>query len=98
VIDFVIEGAKAGKAVTIISDHYEEIVRAIHEKLDRGTTLIQASGGYTGSDKRVVYCVVSREEVRRIQQIVHDIDQRAFVVVNDVHEVLGEGWTYPSKN
>jgi uncharacterized membrane-anchored protein YitT (DUF2179 family) len=98
VIDFVIEGAKAGKAVTIISDHYEEIIRAIHEKLDRGTTLIQASGGYTGSDKRVVYCVVSREEVRRIQQIVHDLDPRAFVVVNDVHEVLGEGWTYPSKN
>jgi uncharacterized membrane-anchored protein YitT (DUF2179 family) len=96
VIDFVIEGVKAGKAVHIISDKYEDIVRVIHEILNRGTTLLDASGGYTGEAKRVIYCVVSREEVGRIQQIVHDIDPRAFVVVNDVHEVLGEGFTYPS--
>ncbi|GMA48705.1 membrane protein [Alicyclobacillus contaminans] len=96
VIDFVIEGVKAGKAVHIISDKHSEIVEAIHAKLERGTTLLDASGGYTGAEKRVIYCVVAREEVGRIQQIVHDIDPRAFVVVNDVHEVLGEGFTYPS--
>lgn len=96
VIDFVIEGAKTGKAVTIISDKYGDIVQAIHENLGRGTTLLQASGGYTGLQKQVVYCVLNREEVARVQQIVHDVDDRAFLVVNDVHEVLGEGFTYPS--
>lgn len=94
VIDFVIEGVKAGKAVHIISNHHEQIVQAIHDRLERGTTLLQASGGYTGEAKQVVYCVVSREEVIRIQQIVHEADPRAFVVVNDIHEVLGEGFTF----
>lgn len=94
VIDFVIEGAKTGKAITIISDKHTDIVDAIHERLERGTTLLQASGGYTGESKQVVYCVVSREEVIRLQQIVHNADPHAFIVVNDVHEVHGEGFTY----
>lgn len=94
VIDFVIEGAKTGKAVTIISNRHAEIAQSIHDRLERGTTLLQASGGYTGEEKQVIYCVVAREEVIRIQQIVHEVDPRAFVVVNDIHEVLGEGFTY----
>jgi len=96
VIDFVIEGVKAGKAILIISDKHAEIADAIHERLNRGTTFLNARGGYTGSDRPVVYCVVPREEVNRVQRIVAEIDDRAFVVVNDVHEVLGEGFTYHS--
>jgi uncharacterized membrane-anchored protein YitT (DUF2179 family) len=94
VIDFVIEGVKTGKALTIISDHNLEIASAIHERLERGTTILKAIGGYTGKDRQVVYCVVPREEVTRVQQIVSEKDPRAFVVVNDVHEVLGEGFTF----
>ncbi|MCL6592898.1 MAG: YitT family protein [Alicyclobacillus sp.] len=94
VIDFVIEGSKSGKALTIVSEHYPEIVAAIHQQLGRGTTLLQAVGGYTGTARPVVYCVVAREEVIRVQKLVQSVDPRAFVVVNDVHEVLGEGFTY----
>lgn len=94
VIDFVIEGASRGKALTIISEEFERIIEAIHDQLGRGTTLLQARGGYTGNDRPVIYCVVSREEVVRVQRIVHDTDARAFVIVADVHEVLGEGFTY----
>lgn len=94
VIDFVIEGASRGKALTIISDDFESIIEAIHDQLGRGTTVLQARGGYTGADKPVIYCVVSREEVVRVQRIVHETDARAFVIVADVHEVLGEGFTY----
>lgn len=94
VIDFVLEGAQSGKALTIISDKHLEIVAAIHETLERGTTLLQATGGYTGQAKQIVYCVVSREEVVRVQKIVHDVDSHAFVTINNVHEVLGEGFTF----
>nr|WP_229776656.1 YitT family protein [Alicyclobacillus cellulosilyticus] len=95
VIDFVIEGATKGKALTIISDRPAEIADQIHRQLDRGTTILLAKGGYTGRDRQVVYCVVAREEVNRVQHIVSAVDPRAFVVVNDVHEVLGEGFTFP---
>ncbi|MCL6444568.1 MAG: YitT family protein [Alicyclobacillus sp.] len=96
VIDFVIEGVNSGRAVFIISDQVEAIADAIHKSLGRGTTLLQAKGGYTGQAKEVVYCVLSREEVNRVQNIVSHFDPRAFVVVNNVHEVLGEGFSYES--
>lgn len=96
VIDFVIEGVSGGKAILIISDENTKIAEEIHGRLNRGTTFLNARGGYTGSERPVIYCVVPREEVNRVQQIVSKIDSRAFVVVYDVHEVLGEGFSYPS--
>lgn len=94
VVDFVIEGASRAKSVMVISDRYQDIADIIHHKLGRGTTLFVAKGGYTGRSRHVVYCVVSREEVHRLQQWVSAVDPRAFVVVGDVHEVLGEGFTF----
>ncbi|GLG00790.1 membrane protein [Alicyclobacillus hesperidum subsp. aegles] len=94
VIDFVIEGASSGRAVMIVSDKHEEIADEIHKQLDRGTTLLQARGGYTGTARQVIYCVVSRDEVMRVQRIISTVDPTAFVTVNPVHEVLGEGFTY----
>lgn len=96
VIDFVIAGVRSGKAVIIISDHNAEIASAIHDQMERGTTLLQARGGYTGHAKQVIYCVVPREQLIRLQRIVAETDPRAFVVVNEVHEVLGEGFTFDS--
>lgn len=94
VIDFVIEGVSPGKAITIISDKSQDISDAINAKMERGTTLLKAVGGFTGTEKQVIYCIVGREEVHRVQSIVQDIDSSAFVVVNEVHEVLGEGFSY----
>lgn len=96
VIDFVIEGVSGGKAILIISNDHERIAQEIHHKLNRGTTFLNARGGYTGNERPVIYSVVPREEVNRVQQIVAKVDERAFVVVYDVHEVMGEGFTYPS--
>ena len=92
VIDFSQEGAYAAKAATIISDHPKEIISRIMSEMDRGVTLLNGKGGYTGSNKEVLYCVVSRNELPRLKQIVHSIDSTAFVVVSDVHDVLGEGF------
>jgi uncharacterized membrane-anchored protein YitT (DUF2179 family) len=92
VIDFFQDGAYAGKALTIISDHAEEIARNILQ-LGRGVTIFAGKGAFSGEDKQVVYVVVSRNEVMRFKNIVQEIDPHAFIIVNDVHEVLGEGFT-----
>ncbi|MEX2104752.1 MAG: YitT family protein [Bacilli bacterium] len=93
IIDFVQEGAYAAKAATIISDSAPLIADTIMSEMERGATLLKGRGGYTGSDKEVLYCVVSRSEIIRLKNLVRRIDSNAFIVVNDVHDVLGEGFS-----
>ncbi|WP_036696348.1 YitT family protein [Paenibacillus taiwanensis] len=91
-IDFIQEGAYAAKSFTIITDHPDEIGKLITSELERGVTLIPAIGYYSRQDKQMVYCVVARHEMRRLKSIVKNVDPRAFIVVGDVHDVLGEGF------
>ncbi|WP_047152604.1 YitT family protein [Aneurinibacillus tyrosinisolvens] len=93
VIDFVQEGAYAAKAIMIISDQAVDISHKIMQEMGRGATLLKGRGGYTGIDKEVLYCVVSRNEIVRFKNLVHETDPYAFIIVNDVHEVFGEGFT-----
>lgn len=92
VIDFFQDGAYAGKALTIISNEADTISKHILD-VGRGVTLLAGKGAYSGEEKKVIYVVVSRNEVMRFKTIVQEIDPHAFVIVNDVHEVLGEGFT-----
>jgi uncharacterized membrane-anchored protein YitT (DUF2179 family) len=92
VIDYIQEGAYAARAFTIISDHAPEIADLITVDMDRGVTLIPAIGAYSKQAKHVVYCVVSRQEIRRLSQLVKSVDPRAFVIISDVHDVHGEGF------
>ena len=93
VIDFVIEGVSRARAALIISDRAAAIADRIHADMGRGTTFLHGRGGYSGEDKMVLYCVVNRDEVVRLHRLVQEFDETAFVVVNDVHDVLGEGFT-----
>ena len=93
-IDFVIDGFTSSRATMIISEHAEAISQRIHEELGRGTTYLHGSGGFTNSEKKVIYCVVNRNEIARLQSLVHEIDPIAFLVSQDVHDVLGEGFTF----
>ncbi|WCK56102.1 YitT family protein [Aneurinibacillus sp. Ricciae_BoGa-3] len=93
VIDFVQEGTYTAKAIMIISDHAVTISQLIMKDMGRGATLLKGRGGYTGTDKEVLYCVVSRNEMVRFKNLVHSADPHAFVIVNDVYEVFGEGFT-----
>lgn len=92
VSDALLEGLKHSKAALIITDHYQEIARAIMEQLDRGLTGLEATGMYSGNHKTVLYCVVSRKEMVELKDIVAKIDADAFVIVTDAREVLGEGF------
>ncbi|WP_053376373.1 YitT family protein [Paenibacillus sp. FJAT-27812] len=91
-IDFIQDGAYAAKAFSIISEHGEAISDQISLELERGVTLIPAKGAFSGQQKEVVYCVVQRQEIRRLKTIVRNIDPKAFIVINEVHDVLGEGF------
>ncbi|MGG0822871.1 YitT family protein [Paenibacillus turicensis] len=92
VIDFIQEGAYAAKAFTIISDHAPTIADIITKEMDRGVTLIPAIGAYSKQAKHMVYCVVSRQEIRRLHNIAKSVDPRAFIIISDVHDVHGEGF------
>lgn len=93
VIDFILEGQYAARAVMIISDRHQAIAARILSELERGATLLEARGAYTGTERPVVYCVVSRDQVPRLRAIVHEEDARAFMVMHEAAEVLGEGFT-----
>lgn len=61
--------------------------------MDRGATTLQGKGSFTGSRKEVLYCVVGRSELMRLKNLVTRIDPHAFVTINDVQDVSGEGFT-----
>ncbi|MEF3301773.1 YitT family protein [Paenibacillus sp. GYB003] len=91
-IDFITEGAYSAKAFTIMSDHGELLAQTITREMDRGVTLFPAKGAYSQASKSVVYSVVARQETRKLKSIVKRIDPQAFIVISDVHDVLGEGF------
>jgi uncharacterized membrane-anchored protein YitT (DUF2179 family) len=92
VIDFIQEGAYAAKAFTIVSERAGDIARAVTEQMERGVTLFPARGAYSNQSREVLYCVVSRQEVHKLKTLVRNIDPRAFMVISDCHDVLGEGF------
>ncbi|MFO7152100.1 MAG: YitT family protein [Bacillota bacterium] len=98
VIDIVQEGINYAKAVYIISDKNDDIQKRILEDLGRGITLFEAKGGYTGESRKVVMCAVTRLELPKLKRIIWDIDPKAFIIIHDVHEVLGEGFTFVSQD
>lgn len=92
-IDVVQEGLNFKKGVLIISDKSKEINQMVVNDLNRGVTEFDAKGGYTGDKKEVLLCIISRSEVSELKKAVAEIDEDAFVIISDVHEVLGEGFT-----
>ena len=62
------------------------------QRLNRGVTGLQAKGMYSGTEKCMLYCVVSRKEIVTLKEIVVEIDPNAFIIVSDAREVLGEGF------
>ena len=93
VIDFIQEGAYSAKGATIISNNSNEIARMILEKMDRGVTVLDGHGKFSGEKRDVLYCVVGRNEIVRLKNIIDEIDPHAFVAVSTVHDVIGEGFT-----
>ncbi|SIT66367.1 YitT family protein [Edaphobacillus lindanitolerans] len=93
VIDFVQEGAYSGRGAWIISEWQDEIADKITEEMERGVTILKGQGHFTKTSREVIYCVVGRNEIVRLKNIINSIDPHAFVSVTDVKDVMGEGFT-----
>lgn len=90
-IDRVVYGPNAAKVAYIISEQYEAITRELLQ-LDRGVTLLEGKGAWSGKDKRVILCAFGRRQIIPVKKLVQAVDPNAFVIVCDAHEILGEGF------
>ena len=91
VVNVVVTGLSQRKAVHIISPRWKEISHEIMDKIQRGVTIINGQGGYTGRDEQILYTVISFRELPQLKQMIRSVDPNAFVVVTDTLEVMGHG-------
>ncbi|HIZ46452.1 MAG TPA: YitT family protein [Candidatus Olsenella pullistercoris] len=92
VIDAVVDGPRTSRAAYIITDRYKEVEREILDGLDRGCTELSARGAWSGQERPVLFCVLSRSETVRLKEIVAEHDPNAIVFISEVHEAFGEGF------
>lgn len=90
-------GSQDCKSVQIISNHYEIMMKRIHRELDRGSTLLDAQGGFTKEKRKVLLVVIETKEYVRLINIIHEIDPNAFVITTDTKSVHGEGFAMEFK-
>lgn len=88
-IDIVEEGMEQAKAAMIITEHADELAAEIYQRLGRTCTFISAEGLVSGSRKTVLYCVITRVEVRELKRIISNADVSAFVTISEVSEIVG---------
>lgn len=93
VMDKVLIMGQKQTEVVVISPKYEEINRMIHQKMDRGSTLLHATTGLEKADQKVVMTVVSNRQLAHLNELILQIDPQAFVVASEVNEVKGRGFT-----
>lgn len=88
-IDITIEGFEESKSVWIISDFHMEVGDALQARLGRGVTYLTGEGGYSGDDKKVIFCVITRLEQAKLKSIVEEIDPTAFLAIGNIHDIKG---------
>ncbi len=98
VVDAVIYRFDYTKVVLIITSEYQQIAREIGEKLHRGTTFLYGEGAYSGKETKVVLTAVKRQQLAELKELVTDIDAKAFIIVQEAHQVLGDGFARYSKD
>lgn len=98
VVDAVVYRFDYSKVVLIISQQHEAIAQAIGKKLDRGATFLHGEGSYSHRDTKVILTAVKRQQVTELKELVMHIDPNAFVIVQEAHQVLGDGFSRYSKN
>jgi uncharacterized membrane-anchored protein YitT (DUF2179 family) len=91
-VDVILDGFNYARAAYIISDKYREISGAIIKQMSRGATALKAHGLYKNIDREVLMTAVTRKEISELTELIENIDPDVFVIISDVHEVLGEGF------
>ncbi len=92
IIDLILLGAEYAKAIFIITQKSEDIVKYIHMEIDRTATKIDVVGTYTKQEKDMLVCVVNKKEIPKLKEAIEEIDEDAFVIITNVTEAIGEGF------
>lgn len=92
VVDKVMYGVDAGKMTLIVTDYPKEVAEKIDELVGRGSTFLKAQGSYSGDEKDVVMCACNNKQMFAIRNMVRQIDDKAFIIIMESNEVLGEGF------
>jgi uncharacterized membrane-anchored protein YitT (DUF2179 family) len=92
VVDSTLEGAGTVRTALIITEKCQQVAERVLAGMERGVTILDGRGAYTGEPRPVLYCVISRSEVQQLKTIVHEADPQAFMVIGSAHEALGEGF------
>ena len=98
VMDGVLYGIDNAKVAYIISDAHEEITHAIIHDIDRGVTILQGTGAYSGAEKKVLLVAFKQRQIVALKRTVKEIDPAAFLIVCEAHEVLGDGFREYKQN
>ena len=98
VIDAVVYRFDYSKVALIISHHYEQIAEEIGTKLDRGATYLHGEGSYSRKNTKVVLAAVKKQQVTELKDLVTKIDPDAFIIVQEAHQVLGDGFARHTKD
>jgi uncharacterized membrane-anchored protein YitT (DUF2179 family) len=91
-IDLVLEGLSYTRAMFIITGRAPAVAEALNRQMNRGATIMNATGAWTGEEHDMVFCVMAKREVGRARDVVRDTDPAAFITITDVYEVLGQGF------
>ena len=98
VVDAVVYRFDYSKVALIISSEHVAIAEAIARKLDRGATYLKGEGSYTRADVKVVLTAVKKQQVAELKELIMEIDPKAFVIVQEAHQVLGDGFSHYTKD
>ena len=98
VIDAVVYRFDYSKVALIVSGEFEEIARQIGLKLDRGATFLHGEGSYSGKETKVVLAAIKRQQLTELKDLVTGIDPNAFIIVQEAHQVLGDGFSRYTKD
>lgn len=98
VMDAVVYSFDYSRVALIVSKHHEAIAAAVAKELDRGATYLHAEGSYSRDEMQVVLTAVKRQQLADLKRIVVEIDPNAFIIVQEAHQVLGDGFAKYSKD
>ena len=87
-VDFIVEGIDRSKCAIIITDHPDEICKALSETFESGVTHLNAKGGYSNRDKSMIYFIINRYQIIRMKDIVHNIDPFAYITISEVADIF----------
>lgn len=92
VIDMVLNGLRANQRIMIVTDFPDKMKKALFSKLSRGLTIFNGVGGYSGKERFMLTSVLPKKNIPEIRRLIAEVDEKSFVIIQDIHQVYGEGF------